>query len=191
MKPPEHHNNPEKARDLSNVQNPEVAHELQDVNVRGILIFGAALLVSAVVIHLVLWWMLEYFAARDSKAQPKPPPLASERQQLPPEPRLQGMPGHEEAAPIEMETFRTREEDLLNSYGWVDEKGGIVRIPIQQAKKLLLEKGLPVRHQDGGPRQADGATRPGTGHERAQTSPDEEKRPAGTSSGRTLEGRRK
>jgi hypothetical protein len=191
MRPPEHLNNPEKTRDLSHIQNPEVAHEPQDVNVRGILIFGAALLVSAVVIHLILWWMLDYFAVRENKAEPKSHPLASERQQLPPEPRLQGMPGHEEAAPTEMQKFSTREEDVLNSYGWVDQKAGIVRIPIEQAKKLLLERGLPVRPQAGGRRQADGASRRDASDEGAQTRPDEERRPAGTSSGRTLEGRRK
>ena len=34
---------------------------------------------------------------------------------------------------------------LLNSYGWVDPKAGVVRIPIDRAMDLLLQKGLPVR----------------------------------------------
>ena len=191
MNTPERHNDPEETRDLSHIQNPEVAHEPQDVNIRGILIFGAALVVSAVVIHLLLWWMLDYFAVHESEAEPKLPPLASERQQLPPEPRLQGMPGHEEAAPVEMQRFRTREKDMLNSYGWVDQKAGIVRIPIEDAKKLLLEKGLPARPQTAGRPQADGASRQGTSDEGGQTGPEEEKGPADTSSGRTLEGRQK
>jgi hypothetical protein len=191
MRPPEHYNSPEKTRDLSHIHNPEVAHEPQDVNVRGILIFGAALLVSAVVINLVLWWMLKYFAVHENKMEPKPHPLASERQQLPPEPRLQGMPGHEATAPADMQIFSTREEDVLNSYGWVDQKAGVVRIPIQQAKKLLLEKGLSVRSQDGGRRQADGVSRQGARNEEAQTKPGEEKGPAGKSAGRTSEDKRK
>jgi hypothetical protein len=191
MRPPEHHNYSEKTRNLSHIQNPEVAHEPQDVNVRGILIFGAALLVSAVVIHLLLWWMLDYFIVRENKMEPKPHPLASKRQQLPPEPRLQGMPGHAEVAPAEMQKFRTHEEELLNHYGWVDQKTGTVRIPIEDAKKLVLEKGLPVRSQTAGRPQAGGGSRQGTGDEGAQTGPNEEKRPAGTSSGRTLEGKQK
>src|SRR5271168_4270123 len=37
------------------------------------------------------------------------------------------------------------EEKTLYSYGWVDEKSGIVRIPITRAMDLLVERGLPVR----------------------------------------------
>jgi len=33
---------------------------------------------------------------------------------------------------------------ILNSYGWVDEKAGVARIPIQQAMKRLATKGLPT-----------------------------------------------
>jgi len=33
---------------------------------------------------------------------------------------------------------------VLAGYGWVDEKAGVVRIPIEQAKALLLRRGLPV-----------------------------------------------
>jgi hypothetical protein len=33
----------------------------------------------------------------------------------------------------------------LNSYGWVDRSRGIVHIPIDQAMKLILQRGLPAR----------------------------------------------
>ena len=32
----------------------------------------------------------------------------------------------------------------LEGYGWVDQPGGVARIPIEEAKKLLFERGLPV-----------------------------------------------
>ncbi len=129
------------------VSNPGVSHERRDVNTRGILVFGMALLVSTVVIYLVLWGLLTYFETRTARSEPKAPPLARERQQLPPEPRLQGAPSHEESPIAEIEKFRQQENELLNGYGWVDQKGGVVRIPIEDAKKLLLQKGLPVREQ--------------------------------------------
>jgi len=44
--------------------------------------------------------------------------------------------------------IRGREDGLLNSYGWVDEKAGTVRIPIERAMDLLVQRGLPVRPQD-------------------------------------------
>ena len=34
---------------------------------------------------------------------------------------------------------------MLTTYGWVDKNAGTVRIPIDRAKELLLERGLPVR----------------------------------------------
>jgi len=34
---------------------------------------------------------------------------------------------------------------MLSTYGWVDNNGGVVRIPIARAKSLRLERGLPVR----------------------------------------------
>ena len=36
---------------------------------------------------------------------------------------------------------------MLGSYGWVDSDGGVVRMPIDRAVELVLERGLPVREQ--------------------------------------------
>ena len=63
-------------------------------------------------------------------------------QQLPPEPRLQGAPGHQASALEDLREMRRREDEILGSYGWVDQPNGIVHIPIQDAKKLILEKGI-------------------------------------------------
>jgi len=43
--------------------------------------------------------------------------------------------------------IRIEEENTLSSYGWVDQKSGVVRIPIERAMDLIAEKGLPVRSQ--------------------------------------------
>src|SRR2546422_5857297 len=62
---------------------------------------------------------------------------------LPPEPRLQGAPGHQISPQDELRQTRAEAEAALSSYGWVDEKTGIARIPIDEAIKLLGERGLP------------------------------------------------
>ena len=54
-----------------------------------------------------------------------------------PPPNLQTRPVQD------FEAFRAREEGVLESYGWVDQKAGIVRIPIEEAMRLLVERGLP------------------------------------------------
>jgi hypothetical protein len=45
----------------------------------------------------------------------------------------------------ELNDFRMQEADQLNSYGWVDEKAGVARIPIERAMQLIAERGLPVQ----------------------------------------------
>ena len=58
---------------------------------------------------------------------------------LPPQPRLQVMPE------ADIHDYWEREQEILKSYGWVDKQNGIVRIPIDQAMRLTLERGLPTR----------------------------------------------
>jgi hypothetical protein len=52
----------------------------------------------------------------------------------------------------ELNGERLREEDTLSTYGWVDQNAGKVRIPIDRAMDLLVQRGLPVR--SGGAREA-------------------------------------
>jgi hypothetical protein len=122
------------------VGNPEVHHEESDVNIRGILMFGGALIVAAIVIHLVVGALFKYFDIREARqAAPEYPLAAAEENRLPPEPRLQTNPRQDLA------DLRAREEQALAGYSWVDRNAGIVRIPIDEAIKKTLERGLPAR----------------------------------------------
>jgi hypothetical protein len=49
--------------------------------------------------------------------------------------------------------FHAAEDAVLNGYSWVNRDAGVVRIPIGEAMKLTLQKGLPVR---AAPEQAQG-----------------------------------
>lgn len=44
-----------------------------------------------------------------------------------------------------MQSYYQSQQNLLNTYGWVDKQNGIVRLPIDRAMELLLQRGLPVR----------------------------------------------
>ena len=46
---------------------------------------------------------------------------------------------------VHLRDVRAAEQQRLHGYGWVDEKAGVARIPIDEAKKLMLERGLAVR----------------------------------------------
>ena len=47
--------------------------------------------------------------------------------------------------PLNLKAFREHEHEVLTTYGWTDKSAGVVRIPIDRAKDLLIERGLPVR----------------------------------------------
>ena len=54
----------------------------------------------------------------------------------------------EEIAAAKVE-FRVKEDQQLHSYSWVDKNAGTVRIPIDDAMRLMLERGiLTSRPQD-------------------------------------------
>jgi hypothetical protein len=117
-----------------------VHHEESDVEIRGILGFGAGLIVAAVLISFAMWVLFKYFDAREAhRVVPLYPLAAAQENRVPPDPRLQTNPRED------MNELRAREDEILTSYGWVDRNAGIVRIPIEEAMKMTVERGLPVR----------------------------------------------
>jgi hypothetical protein len=121
--------------------NPEVAHETSDVSVPDIAKFGVGLIIIAIVTHILMWGLYKYFAAQEPYART----AGQAREQLPPEPRLQGAPGHEIHPVEELNSMRAAENSVLTTYAWVAQANGTARIPIEQAIKMLAERGLPSR----------------------------------------------
>src|SRR5262249_8402345 len=122
--------------------NPAVHHEESDVDTRGVFAFGAALTVVALLISLVTYVLFRYLDAREARKVTAQYPLAAGRgDRLPPEPRLQTDPRQDLA------DLRARENETLKTYGWVDRNAGIVRIPIDDAIRLTLQRGLPSRQR--------------------------------------------
>jgi hypothetical protein len=54
------------------------------------------------------------------------------------------LPFEDRTAPAHAAEVRAQAEQRLNSYGWVDEAGGIVHIPITTAMQLVAATPLPV-----------------------------------------------
>jgi hypothetical protein len=50
----------------------------------------------------------------------------------------------------EYERLLAADEAKLNNYSWVNQRSGIVRIPIKEAMSILAERGLPARQLDEG-----------------------------------------
>ena len=122
--------------------NPGVHHETTDVNFRGIVGFGVGLMVTGILVAFVVWVLFKYFDSREAhRVAPEYPLAATQESRLPPEPRLQTNPRED------LQDLRTQEDRILNSYGWVDKNAGIARIPIEEAMKLTVQRGLPSRQE--------------------------------------------
>jgi hypothetical protein len=97
-------------------------------------------------------WLQNYELKKESFGNALTP-----AREIPPAPLLETaahMPVNwSEASNLEKQPFksssladvRSDEAQRLNSYGWIDEPGKIVHIPIQQAMQKLLEQGVPTR----------------------------------------------
>lgn len=108
-------------------------HERRDISVRAVGLFFVGLLVVAFLVHVAMWGAFRYFAARAERADPARPALGAVPTP-PPEPRLQTTPARD------LQAVRAAEDAVLTSYGWVDRQAGLVRIPIDRAMALLVER---------------------------------------------------
>ena len=118
-------------------ENRARGYETRDVTVRpmGWAVPGLALLI--LVGMLASWVAFKYFV-RVQKLGPLASPFENARE-LPPAPRLQVTPAEA------LKAYQAEENAKLTSYGWVDRNAGVVRIPIDRAVELSLERGFPVR----------------------------------------------
>jgi hypothetical protein len=96
--------------------------------------FAVALIVAGIVIHFALGGLWSLLQERREPARTSP--FASPGQ-LPPAPTLQIN------APADLQAFRDSEKRQLETYGWVNRPAGVVRIPVERAMDLILERGLP------------------------------------------------
>ena len=120
--------------------NVDVVHEESDVDVTAILRYGLGLLGVALVVHVLLWWLFGVFERQNARKQTQVYPMAvSEENRLPPAPRFQENPQQE------LQELRAKQKALLEGYGWVNKDAGIARIPIEEAMKIVIQRGLPVR----------------------------------------------
>jgi hypothetical protein len=117
------------------------AHQETDINPGAVVWFAIVLFLVVVAVAVATHFGLSIADRRPPAGMAERSPLAEDR--LPPEPRLQTTP------PADMRAFRAHEDAILKSAGWVDEASGVAHIPIEEAKKRLLDQGLPVAENAG------------------------------------------
>ena len=115
-----------------------VGHEENMVQLQPVILFAIILVVVSAFSFAGVWFMLDFLKMNQARKDAQVSPLAN-LQQLPPAPRLQVSPGQD------LKQLRQAENEVVNSYRWIDKDAGIVGIPIEQAIKVLAQKGLPAR----------------------------------------------
>lgn len=133
------------------LDNPDVAHEHSDVNVRALIGFAIGLLVVTGIVSVLMWWLLAFFERQAARNDPPLSPLTRPAVEMPASQVGNPFFGPPEgpqlltSEPDVLSKQRAMEAETLGTYGWVDEKSRVARIPIAEAKKLILERGLPAR----------------------------------------------
>lgn len=109
-------------------------YEHSDVNVIAVGKVGVALLLATILAMALMVGVFNYFKTLDGGEA-----ISIDPTKVFPEPQL-------EKTPIpNLKNFREAEDQALDTYGWVDQQKGIVRIPIAKAMDMVMAKGLPVR----------------------------------------------
>jgi hypothetical protein len=110
-----------------------LGHETSDAHIIPIIATATGLAISAALIGWLVYGIFHYLAGRPVTTAP-PNPMAAADQQFPPLPRIEEHPA------TELQQLRAQEEQTLSSYGWVDKNAGTVRIPIDRAIDLALDR---------------------------------------------------
>jgi hypothetical protein len=140
--------------------------EREDVSTKPLFGFLVGLVVTGVLVYYVIWGMFHFMDAYARKHQQSKSPMVQMQpetrepdtaqthekiQQVFPQPRL------EDSETTEINDFRYQQDETLASYGWVDQSGGVVRIPIDRAMQLIAQRGLPTIPQAAAAPAADSA----------------------------------
>jgi len=103
---------------------------------------AAAVVVSALICVYILRFTLDFAASTDTPPPPSRDALGKDYRMMPPEPRLQGVPGHQTDPQADLRKKIQEDSDANEKLEWLDRSSGIAQIPVKDAMKIIAEKGL-------------------------------------------------
>jgi hypothetical protein len=140
-------------------------YERRDIRTSDVVYFLAALAFSMLIVYFVVTGVYRVLEKRSQEQQAPVSPLVKnvpeDTRHLPPEYKTDSdSTGYEKylkknfPAPqletderTQLNSVISKQEEELNSYGYIDEKAGTLHIPIERAMDLIAQRGLPVRGQ--------------------------------------------
>jgi hypothetical protein len=117
--------------------NPDVQYEETDAHVRPLYQFLFWISAITILTAILAGGILRALESWRERASERAVMAEPQEQQLPPAPRLQNR------EPLDLAAFRKEEAEILSTYGVVDREKGVYRIPIEEAMRLTVERGLP------------------------------------------------
>lgn len=133
----------------------DVSFEGSDIETRVIYRYLLFLAISVIATFFVCIFIeraaVNFSHESETQMVPSRAAMGSNYTALPPEPRLQGVPGHANDPQQDLRVMRKEAQDANESYQWMDKNSGTAQIPVSEAMKMLAEKGTAA----GSPAPAD------------------------------------
>jgi hypothetical protein len=122
----------------------DVSFEERDIKVGSIYWYLIALGLATVIALIICVFILRFTSSLAASSDIAPPPSREAMgKDYPPEPRLQGVPGHVNDPQKDLREKLQADLDANEKLQWVDKNAGIAQIPVEDAMKIIAEKGLP------------------------------------------------
>lgn len=148
------HGDARSAPGSGHIHNPDVMHEVSDVDVGAILKFILALAIGTALVFGIIAGLMRAFTYIADKVDPDiPSPMALKGDaRMPPEPRLQLAPGWNfEGHNLELQEPQAERRMLFEKWnkqmeqGGTDAQTGAVRMPVKEAMRMIVEQNMPAR----------------------------------------------
>lgn len=107
---------------------------------------GAIILIVTIIVMVLMWVQLFWYYASANQADRTVTPLVT----APPTPqeRTYSQPPLEVSPARHWAEFKAVQDELVSGYGWADETSYRVRIPVERALELVLERNvIPARSE--------------------------------------------
>ena len=124
--------------------------ESSTIKAKPVLAFLGILAVATAFVFVLIFGLIRFLDQRREADQTPPPSrvgLPEGQKKLPPEPRLQGAPAPDGPSLLpldEMRDYQKKVDALAAGYSWIDKSAGVARIPIDRAKEMVAQQGLPM-----------------------------------------------
>ena len=124
--------------------------ESSSIQAKPVYIFLGVLAVASAFVFVLIYGLL-WALDRQREADQTPPAtrvtMPEGMKKYPPEPRLQGAPAPEGPSLLPLDDwvdYKKKMDAAATSYAWVDENSGIARVPLERAKEIVAQEGLPL-----------------------------------------------